>query len=971
MALSFRGSCRPVARVSDLLETIRAALHDRYTIEREIGSGGMATVFLADDRKHHRRVAVKVLRPELAEALGADRFLREIKIVAGLQHPHILPLYDSGRAGGFLYYVMPYMAGPSLRARLAKGPLPIGDAVRLIRDVVDALVVAHREGVVHRDIKPDNILLSGRSAVVADFGVAKALREATAPKDATTAGMALGTPAYMAPEQAAADPNIDHRADLYAVGAVAYELLTGEPPFSGLPPQQILAAQVTQAPVPVRRRRPDCPPALEAVVMKCLAKKPGERWQTAEELLAAVEALATPSGGTTAASRSAVWATRIRGHRWLVGLAIMAAVAAGAMIARRWTAGPQLDQNLLAVAPFDVLDTSLDLWREGLVDVLSANLDGAGTLRTVAPSLVVARWAGRADAASAQRLAHSLAAGYVVFGRLLMSGADSVRLSATLLDAGSGTAVMEMEFRDDATRIDRLADSLTLGVLRELSQRQPLGAIRLTSFGASSPAALKAFLEGERFFRQSNWDSARVHYARAMQLDPNFALAYSRMASVVGWRRGGEGSSRFALQAGDLNRGLAPRESLLVTADSISAALTEFQGTAADWALVSRLFPTLQRAVNQYPEDPGGWYQLGEARYRWGPYVGIPDSLTAVPLRRAIGLDSAFTPAYLYLIPLTLEASSDEGHALITTYLRQQPSPALAQAMALVVALLDPAPRDTGYANRRMDSLPPPTLATALRQLTRSPDSAEAGIRLARRLVAEERDRGNRVLPWLLAYRGHLRDALVLGDTADAQLLIEAALLGAVPSDTVDERAAHWLAEDVSPGMFTALPWWAVRGDTSSIRRAVASWRRQLNRGELLPSDTAVTQYAIDAGDAYGALAAGDSARALDRFRRLPVWPWRDFYRERLTLAELSLAAGRVREAADILAEAPLARSNLPRPGEITWLLARARAFEAVKDVTDAAATYRFVTEVWRNADPVLQPWVAQAAAGVNRLRGR
>jgi serine/threonine-protein kinase len=223
--------------VTDSLARLKAALADRYTIERELGSGGMATVYLAEDLKHHRKVAVKVLRPDLAAALGPDRFLQEIEIAAQLQHPNILPLHDSGEADGFLYYVMPYVEGESLRDKLAKeGELPIGEAVRILRDVVDALTEAHAHGVVHRDIKPENILLRGRHALVTDFGVAKAVSEATGREKLTTAGVALGTPAYMAPEQASADPHIDHRADIYAVGALAYELLSGRPPFTGTTP---------------------------------------------------------------------------------------------------------------------------------------------------------------------------------------------------------------------------------------------------------------------------------------------------------------------------------------------------------------------------------------------------------------------------------------------------------------------------------------------------------------------------------------------------------------------------------------------------------------------------------------------------------------------------------------------------------------------------------------------------------------
>jgi eukaryotic-like serine/threonine-protein kinase len=279
---------------------LAAALAEHYLLERELGQGGMATVYLAEDLKHRRKVAVKILRPELAATLGPDRFFREIEVAARLQHPHILPLHDSGEAQGFLYYVMPYIDGESLRSRLSqRGELPIHDAVKILIEVCDALAYAHAHGVVHRDIKPDNVLLSGRHALVTDFGVAKAVSEATGRQRITTAGVAMGTPAYMAPEQAAADPNIDHRVDIYAVGCLGYELLTGRPPFSGGSSQEVLAAHVTQTPEPVSQRRPAVPATLAAVIMKCLAKRPADRWQSADELLAQLEEQLTPSGGIT------------------------------------------------------------------------------------------------------------------------------------------------------------------------------------------------------------------------------------------------------------------------------------------------------------------------------------------------------------------------------------------------------------------------------------------------------------------------------------------------------------------------------------------------------------------------------------------------------------------------------------------------------------------------------------------------
>ena len=297
--------------MNDTLDRLKTALSDRYAIQEEVGAGGMATVYLARDLKHDRDVAVKVLRPELAAALGPERFHREIKIAAQLQHPHILPLLDSGEADGFLYYVMPYVKGVSLREKLMQqGEFPVAEAVKVLRDVVDALAHAHEQGVVHRDIKPDNVMLSGRHALVMDFGVAKAVSEATGRQALTTAGVALGTPAYMAPEQATADPNMDHRVDIYAVGAVGYELLTGRPPFTGTSPQMILSAHVTQAVEPVTKHREHVSPVLNDLILKCLEKHPADRWQTAEELLPQLEALATPSGGITPTATAPITAAR-------------------------------------------------------------------------------------------------------------------------------------------------------------------------------------------------------------------------------------------------------------------------------------------------------------------------------------------------------------------------------------------------------------------------------------------------------------------------------------------------------------------------------------------------------------------------------------------------------------------------------------------------------------------------------------
>jgi eukaryotic-like serine/threonine-protein kinase len=311
--------------VADLRDRVQTALGAAYKIERELGGGGMSRVFVATDTELGRQVVVKVLPPEMGAGVNAERFRREIQLAASLQHPHIVTVLHSGRSGELVWYTMQLIAGESLRARLAReGELPVDAVIRILHDVVDALAYAHEHGVVHRDIKPDNVLISGRHALVTDFGVAKAVSEATGAGTLTSAGVALGTPAYMAPEQAVADPHVDHRADIYAVGILAYEMLTGRTPFAATTAQAQLAAHVTEAPVPVDAHRAAVPPALSALVMRCLAKKPADRVQTAQQLLGQLRAMATPTGATPISSGAA---TIRRAHPLRVGAVFTFAAA--------------------------------------------------------------------------------------------------------------------------------------------------------------------------------------------------------------------------------------------------------------------------------------------------------------------------------------------------------------------------------------------------------------------------------------------------------------------------------------------------------------------------------------------------------------------------------------------------------------------------------------------------------------------
>ncbi len=352
------------------LDRLTAALADRYRVDRELGAGGMATVYLAHDLRHERDVAIKVLHPDLGAALGAERFLSEIKTTAKLQHPHILPLLDSGAADGLLYYVMPYVRGEALRARLSRGAIPLAEAVELLRNVLQALQHAHAAGIVHRDIKPENILLTAGAATVADFGVAKALstsRTVAGHVTLTQAGTAVGTPAYMAPEQAAGDPHTDARADLYAWGLVAYEVLTGRHPFARhVTPQAIITAHLTEAPVPLVTANPALPAPIAEAVMACLAKAPDERPADAGVVLGRLDVLRTPSA-MAAPRPTRRWPTR---SVVLASVAVLVAMAAAGWFLRgrpAAAAGPPS----VAVLPFDI---GTDTANAYVADGLSAEL---------------------------------------------------------------------------------------------------------------------------------------------------------------------------------------------------------------------------------------------------------------------------------------------------------------------------------------------------------------------------------------------------------------------------------------------------------------------------------------------------------------------------------------------------------------------------------------------------------------------
>ncbi|NIM52820.1 MAG: protein kinase [Gemmatimonadales bacterium] len=956
--------------MTDQLDRLKAAFTGRYRIEREIGSGGMATVYLAKDLKHGRQVAIKVMRPEIASALGVDRFLREISIASKLNHPHIIPVYDSGQVDGLVYFTMPYVDGQSLRRRLhLEGRLTLAEALRIAREVAAALSYAHRQGVVHRDIKPENILLSGGMAVVADFGIARAI-SAAGGEDLTASGSPLGTLGYMSPEQAAGGRDLDGRSDIYSLGCVLHEMLLGKPPGRWLDDDALDTGRITDATPHERAYLDGLPESVECILVTALAPAPAGRFATADEF---VSAITTPPGGAPAIPAPIVARARRRRARRIAvaALAVLAAAAVTGIVARRGS-GPELDPNLIAVAPFDVLGPELGTWREGLVDLLSATLDGAGPLRAAPPSVVIRHWEGRADPVSAASLGSTLGAGLVLYGRLISTAADSARAVATLLDVSASRTVAEFDLRDSADRMDRLADSLAVRLMGDLSRARPLGGWRLASLGSSSPPALKAFLQGEQHYRRFSLDSAQWYYSRAIELDSTFALAYSRRAISSGWDLDFDPNIwPMLLRAGELNHGLARRESLLVVADSINGAVSQFIGDSAGWADLRRLFTTLEFAAQQYPSDPQVWYELGEARYHHGPYLGMTAQQAYDAFTLAVALDSAFVPAYRHLLELTLLLQGrDAALQVAQQFVARTDSSVFRDAAQVTTALLDPERAMSPSTQQALEELTEEGFFYVWFDIKWWVDSAETNTRVARAwFESTESGFGRQSLALALTYHGHLQQAHSVISAQEPALFVVLARLGGVPRDTANAVAAAWLEERNEFGILNAHRWWAEQGDTASLQRALAYWDSLASAGppEAVPRREDVAR----SGRAYLVLARGDTLLALRLFEAIPNWPNRFYsYYEYFTRARLLSRLGRDREAAYLLDHMPFVRRWSPTTDAIVAALERGRVHERLGNREAAIQAYSMVVDAWRNADPPLQPLVEEARSALARLAG-
>jgi len=529
----------------ELRQLLQKTLGGAYTVEGELGGGGMSRVFVAREIALDRRVVVKVLPEEMVGQVSLERFKREIALAARLQHPHIVPLLTAGAAGELPYFTMPLVEGESLRARLARqGELPLNEATRLLREIASALAYAHDRGIVHRDVKPDNVLLSGGGAMITDFGVAKALSLSSNGEgiadggSATSMGVALGTPAYMSPEQASADPTIDHRADIYAFGVLAYELLTGQPPFVGRTPQGLLAAHVTEAPEVITRRRNTIPPALGALVMRCLEKRAADRPQTAMDLVHGLDQITTPSGGSAptaavAATTSAPAPSTPSGSRRSLGVAasvVVVLAAAGLYAAHGATAsGPRS----IAVLPTDMgIDTAHAYLADGLSSELTTKLSKIpGLLVRAYSSSRTMRGRPLGEAGKA------LGVSSVVSSLLVRSG-NKLRITTSLVDASNESVLWSDTFEENDQDQFALQDKLVNAIAGALKlSLSPATKAAVVARGTRSPEA-HDLVQRARFqidlFTLTSLRSAVSLTELAIQKDSTYADAWATQANAWG-----------------------------------------------------------------------------------------------------------------------------------------------------------------------------------------------------------------------------------------------------------------------------------------------------------------------------------------------------------------------------------------------------------------------------------------------------
>ena len=933
--------------VTDIRVSVEEALGSRYEVQGEVGRGGMATVYRARDRQLGRTVAIKVLHPELAHVLGAERFHREVRIAAALQHPGIVPVFESGDEGGILYYTMPLVEGETLRTLLKRETqLPLDEALRITREVAEALECAHAHGVIHRDVKPENILLAGGHAAVTDFGVARAITEAGEDR-LTTSGLAVGTPAYMSPEQAGGAAHLDARTDVYALGCVLYEMLGGEPPFTGPSAQAVLARQLQEAPRALHVVRGTVSPALEQVIGTALAKVPADRYASAAAFVAALER----------AQRAPGWGRALR-RRWAAGVAAVALVAAAAWML--WPHPPRLDPLKIVVFPLQSRgDSALRDDGVALGSLLNSALESAEPLKVVDgwtwltpeqrrdPTLIAAGDLGR--------IARGQHARYALGGWVLRSG-DSARVAVQLLDV-RGDSTLPQVSAAGLFAPHFIAD-LGLRAVTGLLSRflAPGRRVDLQLLQGHNPAAVVATVSGDLEYRDGKFTAALAHYRHALEIDSTMVLAALKGASAANWNHDSAASVtlvddalRHAATAPVKYRAFAAGLRAYIANDPVAAAAGFDQALARD---------------SDWTE---AWMARGELHYHFLLGGWNPDSLAALDFQRALQLDPGFTPALYHLGEIAMQRGwTAEADSLYEALRRAGPDSTWLRKATWMMRCVREGPDavDWAAAARGPGDAEYDVVVVAHEIVKARPACAERALRAALAaapresvttrwpalvslqavLVAEGRyPEARRLLAWgvdsvhLSAHTLQLVDAVagVGTDSEVAAALREPALGG--PRAPLHGHGPRWL-------------WWHgiaawLRRDSTRIRDIVARLADTMRVGERDGADTLVH----DALAARLAVLRADTARAIGILWSLTprgtmseiAWePMAPLAEERLLLAKLLLAKGRYADALEVAGvldtSAPMAYAQYLREA-LEVRIAAARALGRQRD----AAVYQ------------------------------
>jgi len=921
----------------DLEARVRSALSERYVVEGEVGHGGMGVVFRARDLRHSRLVAIKVLRLEIAAAVGSERFEREIQIEAQLQHPHIVPLYDSGFADGMQYFVMPFIEGETLRTRLQRdGPLPLDEALRMAEQVADALGHAHARGVVHRDIKPENILLTNGHAQVADFGVARVTYE-RGEAYFTATGLALGTPSYMSPEQATASARLDGRSDLYSLSCVLFEMLTGEPPFSGASAQVIISKHLLESPPSVEVQRPTVPPAVSAALLKGLAKVPADRFATAAEFRDALRAerpvsVPEPGQGTRIRNRiiaAAVTVLVVVGSVLVVQLVPtrpaladhrvvvfpLATTAGGPEAAQRgWDAALAIEEALERTEPLKWLDGWQLLAEEVRNDPRLLTQEAAVATTRAAAARYYITGVIRGDSAGAS-----------VTLWLNDAAADSVVAPATR--AGIGTS----------------GPLLAIGAMESLLGRllEPGRRVDLTALTQRAQGAIALTLQGDRAYRQAQFAEALDFYKRAVAADSLSAMSAVKGAWAASWAALAEAEAwpllNVALRADSL---LPARHRAFVL------GLRAYFAGQPDAAITH-----LRTALRGDPEWAEAWMSLGEAYYHLLPRATSLDSLAEDAFRRASRADTLFAPPLVHLAELSARRGDLEAtRRLVARFHRIGTDSTYARELRFLLGCLERGPdalKEAELGDSVGVTLAAMHLAAGGYQLA----CAEAGFRSM--LAAPGLSAGHRAglllgIQGVLMASGRYEDLTALLDSsigagyrgAYQHYMYDDALgapvdRGSAEAERLAREATGELYERSSPTNRWLLGLWHLRRGNTDRAAAIAAG---LARGAD-STDGQLDRLLADALAAHVTLALGDTATALEYFGRLHAdFPdrqltWNPAFTiapTRLLHAEVLLARRRPVEAdsvAAVLDQATIVASlaALPRVLEIRAAAADAR----------------------------------------------